>query len=253
MKHKHFGWIMGIIFSTVVVALVIFLVSGKRNAEAPTKDSEGGTITTTTAPKLVSVAEDSYLYGITGSYPQFSQADAVFNTKIAKVFKDSIADFKKAADEDYQAHLKIDGEEFKSEFAKGNRSYYFNVNTSVVQSDDTFISVLVREDGYTGGAHPFHSISTFNYDIKNHKELSITDFMTLKELSDMSRKDLRDQFTKKGDAGTFEMFAIDGTDPLRPENFQNFTVTPSAFVIYFNEYQVAPYVYGEMSVTIPRK
>lgn len=204
-------------------------------------------------PRMVSVAEDSFLYSIIGAYPQFIQADQSFNEKISNVFTNHINDFKKSADENYQDHLKIEGEAFKAEFEKGDRGYNFSISTSVIQSNDAFISVIVREEGYTGGAHPFHTVLTFNYDVKNHKELSLTDFITLKEVSDISRKDLRDQFTKKGDAGTFEMFAIDGTDPLRPENFQNFTVTPSAVVIYFNEYQVAPYVYGEMSVMIPRK
>ncbi len=42
-----------------------------------------------------------------------------------------------------------------------------------------------------------------------------------------------------------------GTEPII-ENFDVFTFTPESITIYFDEYQVAPYVYGRQEIVIPR-
>lgn len=253
MKYKTTIAIIG----SICIAVAVLIIIKNQKPATPSLIENKKTVQVShpvsIPPTMVSVAEGSYLYTITGAYPQFTQADQSFNEKISNAFIANVSDFKKSADENYQDHLKIEGESFKTEFAKDNKGYDFTITTSVIQSNDSFISVIVREEGYTGGAHPFHAIFTFNYDVKNHKELSLTDFVTLQEASDTSRRDLLDQFTKKGDAGVFKTFTRDGTDPTKPENFQNFTFLDKSIIIYFPEYQVAPYVYGEMSVSIPRK
>ncbi len=205
----------------------------------------------TKEPQMVSVAEDSYLLGISGSYPQFVQADASFNKKIADTVTTSITDFKNIVDQDYEARLATGGDEFQKQFEQSNM-YTLSWTTEVVQSNDNYISVIMRQEGFSGGAHGYHTATTFNYDVKNKKELMITDMISLDQVSSKSREILKKKFEQDGDTDTFEAFAINGTDPKKPENFQVFTFTNTALTVYFTEYQVAPYVYGESQVEIAR-
>jgi hypothetical protein len=122
----------------------------------------------------------------------------------------------------------------------------------IVQSNDNYISVLVRQEGYAGGAHGYRVVTSFNYDVKNHKEFTLTDFMTLEKASEASRADLKPKFEQEGNDEIFTTFTIDGTDPKKPENFSVFTFLNNSVTIYFGEYQVAPYAVGEQKVTLPR-
>ena len=244
-----------LVVMAALTALVFSLKLDKRGTPAPVGQQPTETPSAymiTREPTMVSVAEDSYLLGIGGSYPQFPQADAAFNAKIAKMVTDEITTFKKSANDDYQTRLQTGGDEFRKEFEQGGM-YTMNVKMELVQSNDRYISFVIRIEGYTGGAHGYHTITSFNYDVAAKRELAITDFITLADASAQSREQLKKVFADNSDAATFESFAMDGTDPKKPENFANFTFTNDAVKIYFNEYQVAPYVYGEQSTTIQRK
>ena len=247
-----------IIIVLVAAGLIVFTVWSKKHPISTPTNNPPVTTTTddskylvTKEPTNVSVAEDSYLLGIGGSYPQFSQADASFNSKIQKTVTDATADFKKNANDDYQARLQTGGDEFKKQFEQGGM-YTLSWKTDVVQSNDRYISVIIREESYSGGAHGSVVATSFNYDVKNQKELALTDFMTLEKASTVSRASLKVVFEKNGDTDTFNSFALDGTDPKKPENFSVFTFTNDTVTVYFSEYQVAPYVYGEQQVEIPR-
>jgi hypothetical protein len=205
----------------------------------------------TQQPEMVSVVEDSYLLEITGAYPQFPQADSEFNKRIADVVTTETSEFKKNVSENYQAQLATGGEMFQKRFEQGEM-YTLSWNAEVVQSNDDVISVIIRQESYAGGAHGSHSAQSFNYDVKKRKELTLTDLMSYEKASQVSRESLKKVFTENGDSEVFESFALEGTDP-QAENFKVFTMTPDAITVYFNEYQVAPYVYGEQQVVIPIK
>lgn len=254
MKHKTLlTFVIGIL--GIVAVIVLIVVNKNRtdtNMTVPVvTDSGESQFLVTKEPKMVSVAEDSYLLSIDGSYPQFDQASTAFNKKIADTVMKGIADFKTSANEDYKVRLEMGGDTFKKEFEQGD-FYTYKVSTDLVQSNDRFISVLVRIEGYSGGAHGYHVASSYNYDVKAQKELSITDFMTLKEASDASRALLKKNFEANGDYSTYEGFSIVGTDPSKAENFSVFTFIPKSITIYFNEYQVAPYASGAQKVEILR-
>lgn len=122
----------------------------------------------------------------------------------------------------------------------------------MVQSNDNYISVIIRQEGYSGGAHGYHVASSFNYDVKNHKELKITDFVTLEQASKVSRESLKKEYDENDGGGDiYETFAVPGTDPKIPENFAVFSFIPNELTVIFNEYQVGPYAYGEQMAVIP--
>lgn len=80
--------ILSIIIVIVAIAAVIGLTVWATKHK-PTEPGNNTPVVTdgeskylvTKEPQMVSVTEDSFLLGISGSYPQFSQADAAFNKK----------------------------------------------------------------------------------------------------------------------------------------------------------------------------
>ncbi len=213
-------------------------------------DSEESKYLVTKEPQMVSVAEDSYLLGVGGSYPQFSQADAAFNKKIADTITGGVTDFKTSVNADYQARLATGGEVFQKEFAEGGM-YTYEVSTDVVQSNDQYISVVIRSAGYSGGAHGYHNIITFTYAVERHEYADISDFHPMYFIAGSAQEKLKEKFRSEGVLDSnIEAMISDGTDEKNPENFKNFTFVPGSLTLYFPEYQVAPYVYGEQQVTL---
>jgi hypothetical protein len=261
MKQKT--WIPIVIIIVVIIAG--FLILRKKPAEAPTEipvainNVVTGIITV--QPEMISVAENSYLLGIEGTYPKFPQADFIFNKKIAEFITSGIIDFKQEANDNYQARLETGGDEFQKQFANGGQ-FTYQIKTEIIQSNEYYISVLIHIAGFSGGAHGYETTTSFNYDVKNKSEITLASLFLndknyLKTISDSARTQLTEKLTKASEQvildENMQSMLNDGTDPAKPENFQTFSFTPDVVTIYFGQYQVAPYVYGEQSIDILRK
>ena len=245
------------IFAILVITLGVLLITKKveDRKEAAHVVSSQTASPATVSPMQVSIAASSNLYKVTGSYPQFPQADAAFNQTIATAFSTDVSQFETDANSDYAARQKtMSAADLKSYYGSGP-VYTFDLTSTVVQSNADYISVVLRESEYTGGAHPDTNIVTYNYDVKDKKELSLTDFMSLQNASNAAQAQLAPRLAAAAnettlDANTQQMLT-EGTDPTVPDNFSNFTFTSDSVTIYFGQYQVAPYVFGEQDVTIP--
>ena len=106
---------------------------------------------------------------------------------------------------------------------------------------------------FTGGAHPNYEIKTINYNKNTNKFIDIDDLINrdkdiLNKLSIYSREYFsnNDMFNDKV---VFDMM-IDGTKSIK-DNYKYFNITSDGLIIYFNRYQIAPYYYGDYSITIP--
>lgn len=264
MKYRK-PLIVAVIIILVVIFIAIVLVN-KKSAEAPVTNQGVPTELPvnnkpiTMQPEMISVAEDSYILGISGFYPKFSQTDDVFNKKIADFVTSGVATFKKEANADYQARLETGGDDFKKQVQSGDM-YTYQVKTDLVQSNNNFISMTITIDGYSGGAHGYETTTSFNYDVKNKKEIELDYFFpnnpdVLKTVSDISRSQLTPKIQEAMDQKSLDPFTkemlADGTDPLKPINFKVFTFTNDTLTIYFGQYQVAAYAYGQFTVDIPR-
>lgn len=249
--------ITSIIITILSIIGLLFLIYWKPNKQSivapPETIKDSGNELITLFPVMIDVSEDSYLLGVGGSYPQFPQAPKVFNELITKVVMDEIISFKEDAASDYKARLETGGDAFKKEFEKGASPYSFSIDTQIIQSNENYISSTVQFSGYVGGAHGFQNSIAFNYDVKNKKILSITDFKSLDQVSEQSRLSIKKQFQEKGVYDTAMQSWIDeGTDPIKSENFNVFTFTNNTLSVYFGAYQVAPYVFGESKVELLR-
>ena len=261
MKHKTLAsFIIVVLF---ILAVIGFSMWARNHAEAPvnTHNGQSSNDLVSMAPTYISIADKNAVYDVEGAYPNFTQASPALNTTIASTFTGDIAQFKNDATSDYALRKKtMTSSDFANYYANGP-VYTFTLSDIVVQSNNQYISVVFHENQYTGGAHPFSTIVSFNYDVATKQMFDLSylyphDSNYLKEIADQVRTELGMKLAlaaneKVLDKNTEQMLN-DGTDPTHPGNFQNFTFTPSGITIYFEQYQVAPYVFGEQTVVIPR-
>lgn len=116
-----------------------------------------------------------------------------------------------------------------------------------------YVSYVFYISNYTGGAHPNAYFSTVTFDKNKLKLVTIDDLLKqnkalLVELSQYTYNDLVNNATIK-DIGALDMVK-DGTEATK-ENFRNFALTSDGMMIFFEKYQVAPYVAGEFAVSVP--
>ncbi len=253
-----------IIVGAIAAIIAGLLVWQKKTVVTIPAEQNGGVVTTdgpiTIQPNMVDVAQDTYLYGISGSYPQFTQADVSFNKKIEKTFTDELKSFKENASADFQARQATGGDAFTADFANSGM-YMYGIETTIIQSNNQFISAVIHFGGYTGGAHGYNNVITFNYDVANKREITLADFYPgdnnyLSKVAATARDLLTTRLTTLNGGildSDMQAMLMDGTDPVKPENYRNFTFIDDTITIYFNEYQIGPYVLGEQSIIILRQ
>ena len=117
-----------------------------------------------------------------------------------------------------------------------------------------YLSYVFFTSMYTGGAHPNNTIHTVTYDKKKKQIVTISDLVNiypdlLNILSEESRKILK-KYPSFQTPYFQEDMLIEGTEP-RLENFRNFTFSKDGLIIFFEQYQVAPYSFGKFEITIP--
>lgn len=129
---------------------------------------------------------------------------------------------------------------------------YSETTCSIFASNDYFVSVLFYNESFTGGAHPSHVYFSYNYDFNLDKAVKLQDAgwpaSFLSKLSAYCIKDVKSQLAKKEINDTASL-----ADAIKPEysTFDVFNVTEEGMYITFNEYKVAPYYIGAVTVHIP--
>ncbi len=136
-------------------------------------------------------------------------------------------------------------------YATRERPYSVTLTYKVMRNDPRIFSVLFQGDVFTGGAHGLPVVQSFNLRLPEGRELALGDLVAgppaLERISRLARAELTRRLSKDGAT----QFIQDGTAP-KPESFAVFAWLPDALVVEFPPYQVAPYVYGTQSVTIPK-
>jgi hypothetical protein len=205
-------------------------------------------------------------------YPSFKNSDADFNASIEKLLKDTIASDSQSSKENWQARYdtQVKGDNIPK-VPTGDDKFAFYSSYKVIQSNSNYISVVLNYGAFTGGAHGYENNVTFNYDVKNKKNIELKDLFPndpnyLTYLSNESRKSLKKTFATVSDNDREQATAeeikavvkdivtsIDGGTEPKEENFTAFTFTPTKIKLYFSQYQVGPYTFGSPEVEINRE
>lgn len=249
MEHKK---IITALAVAVLVGLVGYAVFSRVGSKLSVVNTPGGTTTSTQASaalplEVATIASSTDLYLIHVEYPRFTEAP-LLTQQIDQYVKDSVADFTKTVAENDRAR--------KATAEPGAPAATFQYNLDIswepAQLNRTFISFIMRQSAFEGGANSRQELRSFNWDFAKQQEVTLSTLFNgdpgyLQNISTYVRQVL------KGNLGenTNDQFLADGTKPSL-QSFQWFTFTDDAVTVFFPKYQVAPGVAGEQRVMIPR-
>ncbi len=183
-------------------------------------------------------------------YPELQNFDAEeqqgvdgFNHRVSNIITEEADQFKSGVTKTRDYQLTLPKSKVKNELA-------IDYNVSAIKSGaNLIISVRFSIQGYaTGMAHPYHHHRVLNYDLTNARELTLADLFApdadyLPVLSQYSRKVLMRRLPNND-------MITDGVTPTA-EHFNNWNIKSNGLLITFDEYQVAPYVFGPQTIRIP--
>ena len=133
--------------------------------------------------------------------------------------------------------------------------YTFDRDILVARSDETVLSMAVMESSYLGGAHPFGATIGRTYDTQTGKELSLKDVVSDYDgIYEYVKTQLEENYDQS-------MFFEDYQDTLQKMFYDEsgdygtvqWTISQTGLSIYFNQYDLAPYVAGSQQVDISFK
>jgi len=131
--------------------------------------------------------------------------------------------------------------------------YTLLVSYKVTRNDDRFFAVLFTVEEYTGGAHPMHGQESFHFLMPDGRRVYLPELVDgmsgLSLLSRLSIADL-DKHLLGPDGISNADWIRDGAAPAQIAATP-FEWNPSALVLHFGDYAVAPYVAGPQSVRLP--
>lgn len=135
---------------------------------------------------------------------------------------------------------------------KEKTTYYLIINYKSY-SYKTIISYIFFTESYFLGAHPIHEIWTVNYDYKENKFITIDNIINnnqiiLNNIANYTYQNLSQKKIFQNE--TVLNMLKEGTKP-RLNNYKHLLFSKEGLIIYFDRYQIAPYYYGNYSITIP--
>ncbi|MBO7119564.1 MAG: DUF3298 domain-containing protein [Bacteroidaceae bacterium] len=187
------------------------------------------------ASRLAAVLRDSVLCA--GDYPTIQEAMAALADSMETEWKAELAEMYDA-ESDFRETLQ----------------YYYTVEGSPVESgNDSILSYQSNISCYLGGAHGSYVVSYYNFEKKTGKLLNIHDIipeeaemfalMAMEEqlCKDWGAKDLADLQEKTGITMLGDLYLTN-----------NFLVKGDSILFLFNQYEIAPYAAGLISVTVKK-
>ncbi|HBA03172.1 MAG TPA: hypothetical protein DCW51_03950 [Clostridium sp.] len=202
------------------------------------KDEEGATIENEEkvySNKYVSVNINKPIVKIAKN----KEAEGIINNKISK----RINDF-----EEYITKLSVRDNEYNIKVGLEPKPYVINVNNNVTYNKNNILSITLNLYSYTGGAHGSSVDETFNFDINTGNSGVIEDFLgNNRNYNKIILDNVKATINKNP-----ELYFKEAVDKLNviPYN-QKFFLTDKDLVIYFDEYEIAPYVAGIPKFYIP--
>src|ERR1041385_3025188 len=197
--------------------------------------------------KQIKESNKKLMYEVAAQYPQLTGGNnpnfEKFNQAARALATKKVADFKKDMAEST--------DEPKPEGSMGSD---IDVSYAVALAQDDLISVRFNVYSYyQGAAHPNSFSEVLNYDLKNGKQLKLSDLFKpgakyLQTISKYCIDDLKKQMKADGEGD--DQWIQNGAGPVA-KNYQNWTITKKGLGINFDAYQVAAYAVGPWFVRVP--
>jgi hypothetical protein len=261
MNKQHIPIYLSLAFVIIVGVFFVFeFIVVAPQAEAPTVTSPTGMLPV--APFVYNVSDhhvDTYTRTDV-DYPHFSGELEVLNKPIEELIAGGIREHDKASAENWKARVETaDPKGSIPEVPATAELFPYHATWSLTQFDTDRVSVLVEYDEFSGGAHGSAGVATFNYDMKQHRVITIGDVVPsqpagLNKLSADVVKSLIDERksgTQQAALSPDELKWINEGAGPKLENFANFTIHGNIITFYFSDYQVGPHAIGMPKIQLP--
>lgn len=257
--HKFSGMRHTILFLFIIV-IVFSSCNEQSNDNAanaiplPTDTLKYTYQTVSSAAKDETVKNPKNLAQASISYPVLTGsplADSL-NARIQQYAYAGMGDAQKAADkftQDATTARKEVTSPADLDAASMNR-WYLNTGVNIIYQTIKMVTALVQSETFTGGAHPAHNTEIINLDYTG-KKLDWNLIIDTGKTPDMMR--LNETVLKAirqiapGRTWQQEGFLIEGDTLPLPKNF---AFTKDGLMMFYNEYEIAPYAMGPVSYTI---
>jgi hypothetical protein len=120
---------------------------------------------------------------------------------------------------------------------------------------DQVVNLKFTVYAFEGGAHGLTTTTTYTFDLAQQRVLSLNDLFVpgsnpLSVIGPLVEADLDARLTTDLAHLSDTNWIHQGTGE-NPDNYKSWTITPDGLTFYFDQYQVAAYVAGTQTVTIP--
>jgi hypothetical protein len=179
-------------------------------------------------------------------------ADERIQNQLNKKFKEDIMKFQKENEQSAKEYLEEDkagGYE-----ARMYAAYVTDVSFQEMKNEGNILSILVSYCAYTGGAHGSQDDVAYNIDLKTGKEIKLKDLFKegydykkaidqkiQKSIDDLTVK-LKKEALIKGENPKEVYNPYQGFDGIAKD--QKFYLKDDKLVVYFGQYEIAPYAAG---------
>ena len=145
-----------------------------------------------------------------------------------------------------------DYEEFTKEFPESFQSWFIEKSSDVKLNKGNIFSIDYTEYSYTGGAHANTMVEFRNYKLSDGDEITLDEIITpvnQKELTKIGEVEFRKvkELTAEADLGQAGFWFENNEFYLN----DNFLITDSSLVFYYNDYEITAYAYGPTELIIP--
>jgi hypothetical protein len=200
--------------------------------------------------KQIKESNKKLMVEIVARYPQLTGGNnpnfEKFNQAARAAVTRKVAGFKKDATPE-------EGEDTEETRPEGSMGSDLTIRYVVALAQDDLMSIDFTVSSYfQGAAHPNSYSDTLNYDLKNGKQLKLSDLFKpgakyLQAIASYCIADLKKQATEKG----LMEEEIQKGAAAKSENYESWTITKRGLGVNFDPYQVGPYAAGPQSVLIP--
>lgn len=242
-------------FSTLIVLLVIASSCDDRSADRLIITYDG-----------FSVVDPSCMTtecaGVWASYPVFSggsgSAADTANLFISDFVRKSITSFltddAPASPEDAARGFLNQYYDYINDFIDAipgtPTPWQVSLSSTTVYETEGMVTIRFNEESYTGGAHPNQRVTLLSFDQQSGRILGHSDlFSNLDSLTVVAERMFR------AARGLPTETDLEQAGYFFPENrftlSRNMAVTDSGILLYYNPYEVAPYSFGPIELTLP--
>jgi len=145
-----------------------------------------------------------------------------------------------------------DYEDFISEFPDAFQSWFIERTGEVKLNKGNIFSIDFMEYSYTGGAHANTVVVFKNYNLSDGEEITLDEIISPSKQTDLTRigetefRKLKD-LTSESDLGQAGFWFENNEFYLN----DNFLITDSSLVFYYNNYEITAYAFGPTELGIP--